>query len=269
MGRPRIIDAFPFAGTPTELLLLECRLTELYDTVDKFVIVEAMVDHQGNEKPLNFLDHQDQYAQWADKIAYVVADQMPTVEQNDWEWAREHCQREHIGYGLAQIDAEPDDILLQSDLDEIPRPIVVRNVRPQRNELIAFHQRGHFWAVDWEYPTGWNGTVATRVATLDKIRRPTCGAFAAMRDVRNTVRRLPNAGWHFSWLGNREAWTAKSRSFCHQWAGLDVDTKGESNYRDGVHTDGTKMVPVTVDRTWPKWIQDRSNVPDNWYRPRP
>ena len=73
MNRRRIVDTFPFAGSPTELLLLECRLTELYDTVDAFVIVEAEVDHQDHPKPLNYLDNVDRFAAWKDKIVYVLA----------------------------------------------------------------------------------------------------------------------------------------------------------------------------------------------------
>ena len=100
--RPRVIDAFPFAGTPTELLLLECRLTELYDAVDHFVIVEATTDHQGHPKALNYAENEDQFKAWADKIVYVTTDALPTMEENHWEWAREHAQREHIARGLAR-----------------------------------------------------------------------------------------------------------------------------------------------------------------------
>jgi flavin reductase (DIM6/NTAB) family NADH-FMN oxidoreductase RutF len=46
MSRPRVVDCFPFNN---ELDMLECRLTELYDAVDAFVLVEARVDHQDHE----------------------------------------------------------------------------------------------------------------------------------------------------------------------------------------------------------------------------
>ena len=36
MSRPKVIDTFPFNN---ELDMLECRLTELYDAVDHFVLV--------------------------------------------------------------------------------------------------------------------------------------------------------------------------------------------------------------------------------------
>lgn len=267
--KPRVIDAFPWAGTPAELLLLECRLTELYDVVDRFMIVEAKVDHQDHPKDLNYLEHECRYAPWRDKITYVVAENMPSLAENDWSWAREHAQRESIGLGLHAIDAQPDDIIMQSDADEIPRPLIVRNIRPQRNELIAFHQRGHFWAVDWDYPPGWNGTVACRVATLETLRRSTCGPFAAMRDVRNSAPRIQNAGWHFSWLGGtREAWMQKVRSFCHPEVEERLVKNADLYFSRGVHVDDVKMNPVEIDKAWPKWMQNLDNIPPAWLRPR-
>lgn len=269
MNRPRIIDAFPFAGTPTELLLLECRLTELYDAVDQFIIVEARVDHQDHPKPLNYLDHQDRYAPWKDKITYVVADPMPSLADNDWSWAREHAQREYIMDGLLELEADADDIILQSDLDEIPRALVARNVRPQRSEMISFIQRGHFWAIDWEYPPGWCGTVATRVGNLPNLDRGRAGPFAAMRNSRNlNGKKLSNAGWHFSWLGGIDAAMTKVNGFCHPEVEQRIRTGAERFWAEGVHVDRIKMKPVDVDKTWPKWMQDPTNVPASWYRPR-
>ena len=268
--RPRVFDAFPWAGTPTELLLLECRLTELYDTVDAFIVVEARVDHQDHPKPLHYLDHQDEFAAWKDKIVYVVAEALPTAAENSWQWAREHAQREWIFAGLEELGAEPDDIIMQSDADEIPTALVARNVRPQRNQLIAFHQRGHFWAIDWQYPDppGWNGTVATRVETLAKLARPSCGPFTAMRDMRNSSPQIPNAGWHASWLGGLDSAMTKVGSFCHPEVEERIVKGAERFYREGIHVDGQKMLPVDVDKTWPRWMQDPANVPASWLRPR-
>ncbi len=269
--RPRVIDAFPFAGTPTELLLLECRLTELYDAVDQFVIVEAKVDHQDHPKPLNYVENEHRFFPWRDKITYVVAENMPSLAQDDWSWAREHAQRESIILGLHELDAQPDDIILQSDLDEFPTALAARNVRPQRDELISFRQRGHFWAVDWEYPPGWQGTVACRVGMLPKLAaNRNCGPFAAMRDARNSCPKvIPNGGWHFSWLGGTpDTWMTKVRSFCHPEVEQRLVENADRYFRDGIHVDGIVMRPVEVDHTWPKWMQDPKNVPYSWRRPR-
>lgn len=274
--RPRRFDAFPFAGSPTELLLLECRLTELYDVIDQFIVVEANVDHQDHPKPLNYLAHRDRFAAWEDKITYVVAETLPTKQENPGAWAREHAQREWIGAGLELLGAGPDDILMQSDADEIPTVLAARNVNPQWEERIPFHQRGHFWAVDWEFVGGWGGTIACRVGALELLARRGVGPFAAMRDARNTPspKQIIRGGWHFSWLGGVDAAKRKIGSFCHPEVIDQMAGKEDWYYREGWHVGGgkngqpVKMLPVDVDKTWPRWMQDPSNVPANWYRPR-
>lgn len=267
--RPRIIDTFPFAGTPTELLLLECRLTELYDAVDAFVIVEANVDHQDHPKPLNFLEHQDQFAAWKDKICYVVAETLPTLQEDDWSWAREHAQREWVGLGLDRLEVTNDDIILHGDMDEIPSALAARNMRPQRQEMISFDQRGHFWAIDWLYPPGWCGTVATRAETLMHLAGASAGPFAMMRNSRNLNGKHIPGGWHFSWLGGPEAWDRKVGSFCHPEVEDRIrNGEAEKRWQKGIHVDHIKMIPVDIDRTWPKWMQNPDNVPPSWLRPR-
>jgi hypothetical protein len=262
MSRPRVFDCFPFGGSPTELLLLECRLTELYGAVDGFVIVEADTDHQGHPKAYNFLENEARFAQWADKIAYVKATGLPTVEEDPGVWAREHAQREHIATGLRDFDALPDDVCLQSDADEIPRAVYARNVKPVGDNFVGFAMRGHFLAIDWEYPPGWNGTVACRVETALKT------GFGAMRDKRNFAQKLPNAGWHFSWLGGKEAWDYKVNTFCHPEVRDRIVANGDRFWREGIHVDFIKMNPVDVDKTWPKWMLEPGNVPESWMRPR-
>ncbi len=258
--RVRVFDCFPFAGTPTELLLLECRLTELYESVDRFVIVEATVDHQDHPKPLRYRENEERYARWADKITYQVADSLPSLDDDPGPWGREHAQREWIGTALYGLGAENQDVVLQSDLDEIPRAVVARNVRPHGKAMVGFRQRGHFWAVDWEYPPGWNGTVAARAGAISSFRQ--------MRDTRNFAPAVPDAGWHFSWLGGPDAAITKVRSFCHPEVEDRITVDPERFWRDGIHVDQVKMRPVTVDHSWPVWMQDRANVPPSWYRPR-
>ncbi len=270
--RPRRWDAFPFAGSPTELLLLECRLTELYDSVDGFILVEGTLNHQGKPKPLNYREHQGRFAAWKDKITYVVADSLPTAEEIPHlgnPWAREHAQREWIAKGLEELDAAADDIVFQSDADEIPSVLAARNVHPRGAQLVSLEQKAHFWAIDWLWPPGWRGTVAGRWGAIQRLadRRPG-GPFAAMRDSRNANPPVVG-GWHFSWLGGtQEAWMRKVHSFCHPEVEQRIIDNAEKNFREGHHVDPPPMVPVEVDKTYPKWMQDPANVPDAWRRPR-
>lgn len=265
MKRPLVVDCFPFNN---EIDLLECRLTELYEAVDWFVLVESHQDHQDHAKPLYYQENADRFAPWKDKIVPVVSGPLPTLAEDADPWAREHSQREFIGAGLDRIGVSDDDVILQSDVDEIPRALHARNVRPG-GELWSFAQRGHFFAVDWLYPQPWYGTVATTVRKLKRFQQM---PFSHMRDSRLTAHNpahLRDAGWHLSWLGGPDAAMAKVGSFCHpEVKDRIVDGLASDRFLvDGVHVDGLQMKPVDVDKSWPKWIVE-GNAPASWYRPR-
>src|SRR4051812_16190634 len=114
-----IVDGFTFFN---ELDLLDIRLAELYPVVDRFVIVEGDQSFRGNAKPANFIDNIERYDQYADKIVYLTAFMAgaPTTGNDQTDpWEREYYQRRTIDEGLR--DLALDDIVLISDIDEIPR----------------------------------------------------------------------------------------------------------------------------------------------------
>jgi hypothetical protein len=66
-----IYDCFTFFN---ELELLEMRLHELADVVDRFVLVEATRTHTNQPKPLFYHENRARFADFADKIIYVIVD---------------------------------------------------------------------------------------------------------------------------------------------------------------------------------------------------
>ncbi|MHB1696717.1 MAG: hypothetical protein ACYCSQ_01205 [bacterium] len=67
----KVYDCFPFFN---EFELLEIRLNELNQVVDKFVLVEATKTHQGKEKPLFYDKNKDSFKKFRDKIIHIVVD---------------------------------------------------------------------------------------------------------------------------------------------------------------------------------------------------
>jgi hypothetical protein len=266
MTRPLIIDTFPVNN---ELAMLECRLETMDPAVDFFIAVEADVDHQDHPKPYHISDNLARFAAWSDKLIVVRATGLPTHADDPDPWARELAQREYVKDGLREIatrtDLTSDAIVLHGDVDEICRPLHVRNVRP-RGELVSFEQRLHCFAVDWEHPDPWFGTVAGTITQIAAYGRD---PFQKIRNTRNYNKALPQSGWHFSWLGGQEAALAKLSSFCHPeiaertLVGLTTDLY----LREGFHVDGRRMTPVDVDGTWPAYIAER-RCPSVWFRPR-
>ena len=123
-----IYDCFMYFD---EDLLLDLRLNSLNKYIKKFVITEATYTHNGNQKKLNF--DINNFKKFKDKIEYIVVETQPQniLELADGEskdkrgeklilngMARDYYQRERLVKGL--IDANENDIILISDLDEIP-----------------------------------------------------------------------------------------------------------------------------------------------------
>ena len=68
MKKHKIIDTIFFYD---EIDMLLFRLTELNEYVDHFIIMESNIDFLGNLKPLFFLENQNLFENWKDKITYL------------------------------------------------------------------------------------------------------------------------------------------------------------------------------------------------------
>ena len=198
MSRQRVIDAFLFCS---ELDMLELRLNILDPVVDRFVLVESTVTFSGLDKPLWFSEHRERFAPWRDKITHVVVRDTP--DTGSWRWGRERFQRDQLQRGLG--DCRCDDIVLVSDVDEIPDPEAVAQRRRggyQQEYMLYYFNCRHMS----EY---WVGTLALYHFALAAI-----GPQAA-RDRRYEFPRIERGGWHFAYAIGPEAFRAKLRAFSH------------------------------------------------------
>ena len=96
-----------------EVDLLNIRLNILNKYVDYFVIVESTETHSGLKKELCF--DLEKFPEFKNKIIYGVIKKFP-LNLNAWE--KENYQRNFISKFLKEAD--DDDFILISDLDEIP-----------------------------------------------------------------------------------------------------------------------------------------------------
>jgi beta-1,4-mannosyl-glycoprotein beta-1,4-N-acetylglucosaminyltransferase len=108
-----------------ELDLLEVRLNTLNEVVDKFVIVESDMTFSGHPKTPYYSISQHRFSQWRDKIIHVLVKDMPQETANRWD--REFYQRNAISRGL--VGVHPLDLIIVSDVDEIPKPEAIRWAR--------------------------------------------------------------------------------------------------------------------------------------------
>jgi len=114
-----------------EDLLLDLRLNILDKHVSKFIITEATYTHNGAKKDLKF--DIGKFKKFKDKINYIVVDEQPPnileIKAGDSlgekgeklilnGYARDNYQRNRLAEGI--VEASDDDIIIVSDLDEIP-----------------------------------------------------------------------------------------------------------------------------------------------------
>ena len=124
-----IVDCFPFFN---ELDLLEIRLHKLAPVVDRFVLVEATETFTGKPKPLYVQENKERFAQFP--IEHVVIDRHPADVVTPWQ--RENYPRHVLFDRLRAMALSSSDIVLLSDLDEIPRAdCVSRCLQTMRREV--------------------------------------------------------------------------------------------------------------------------------------
>ena len=122
----KVYDCFTFFN---ELDVLEIRLQEMWDTTDYFVIAESNLSHSGKPKDYILLDNWDRFKPYADKIRRIQVDDMPETKDS---WVRERFQRKSIDRGLT--DMNPEDLVIVSDMDEVPRAEAVEMVKEDEND---------------------------------------------------------------------------------------------------------------------------------------
>lgn len=203
-----IVDCFTFFN---ELDVLEIRLNELYPVVDKFVLVEAELTQSLLPKPYHFEANKDRYSKFLDKIIHVKmpASECPDNKKNIWEM--ENAQRNYISNGIKECGANENDIILISDLDEIPNREVVRDTPTiiRNNNIKAFSFEMGFYAYFLNLKASernWIGTVACEYSIFSKTTPQ------YLRSVKDSLSKVTNSGWHFSWLGGYEKIYEKTKS---------------------------------------------------------
>lgn len=211
----KIFDCFTFFS---ELDLLEFRLKLLDEHVDHFVLTESNITHSGQPKPFYFEENKARFEKWLPRIIYLPVHQNAeglvfTTETSynpqSSAWKLENGHRNALS-GAASLIAD-DDIVLLSDLDEIPDPFVFKEIKPA-NGPVALSLLFHYYFLNCQNvgdERWWNGTIASKGKQF-KATTP-----QELRDKRNDLPFIKKAGWHFSYLGGLEKIKEKIRSFAH------------------------------------------------------
>lgn len=244
-----IVDVFLYAGEAEMAVLRQMHLRR---AVDMHVAVSCTLTYQGDPA-----DRQGMEAPGGAHWVWTTADPNPDGSRG---FHVEHQHRLAIPDLLARMGVGDDDVVMVSDVDEIPDADRVPEVAAlaRSGALVSVPMRMHGFALDYLYPGPWWGTTASLLRYSDP---------AHQRSVQAPLGTEAGAGWHLSWIGTPEARARKLATFSHiELAGLDT----EACYRDAVHATGTPLRRLSADDVaamrWP-WSDHHLQPPAHWWAP--
>jgi beta-1,4-mannosyl-glycoprotein beta-1,4-N-acetylglucosaminyltransferase len=229
----KIFDCFMYFD---EEAVLDVRLNTLNKFVDYFVVIESKFTHKGDLRDLKF--NHKKFEKFKDKIIYLIYEQEPKeieiVNSSDSEGEksrkyifnaayRENGQRNHIEKGL--VHAKKDDIILISDVDEIPNLSGI-NFSKINEKIILFKQDMFYYKFNLYLPNLiWTGTKGCKKKYLlnpQWLRNVKDRKYPFYRidtifskNKYKSIRYVNNGGWHFTNIKTAKEIQYKLKSYLH------------------------------------------------------
>ena len=293
----KVFDCFMYFD---EEIVLDLRLNMLDPYVDYFVIVESIFTHKGDRRELKF--NHEKFKKFKRKIVYLTYDEkIKEIEQvnnedSDYEKSRkfilnaayrENGQRNFISKGLR--DAEDEDVILISDVDEIPNLENI-NLKKINQKIMLFKQNMFYYKFNLKLPNlVWSGTKACKKKYLKSpqwLRNIKDKKYPFYRiDTYFSEKKYINlmfvneGGWHFSNIKTAGEIEYKLKSYLHHRE-FDVNPMTTTEI-ENIIKNKQAIYDLTVDKTvnkigngnklekfplieLPKYIQNNLEKFKNW-----
>lgn len=273
-----VYDCFQFFN---ELDILKIRLNVLSPVVDRFVISEATETFSGLKKPLYYEENKEMFAEFADKIIHVVVEDTP---QGDTHY-RDTFQKNAVTRGLK--GCTDDDVVIFSDLDEIPNPDKIREILQdfQKDKIYHFAQRLFYCYLNMEEISGsllsyageFEGVerkkwIGTKMCSYQLLREQDLKLGELRFPERKEIGiRVDDGGWHFGYMGGhgekdiRKRVQQKVVSAAHQeYNSKHVLSNVTDQIKDGKDIFGrnAQFVRCEIDESFPKYIREHQKELD-------
>ena len=269
----KIYDCFSYWD---EDLLLDLRLNILDQYVDYFVVVEGDKTWQNNKKNLRF--DINNFKKFQKKIIYVPVTNMPS---GDNPYIRENFQRNCIDRGLK--NAKENDLVIISDLDEIPNPDVFKKFKPEMRYAV-FKQMHFYYKFNLQSKNHpfWYGS---RICVKKYLNSPQWlrGLKFKKRpwwriDKKRLNNILDNGGWHFCNLKEPKNLLYKYKNLCEtndQYVfneKIDIKYLNENEIKRSVDL-GIDLIGrdhqynrINIDINFPKYLIDNLEKYKDWVK---
>jgi len=214
MKKHKIIDTIFFYD---EIDMLLFRLTELNEYVDHFIIMESNIDFLGNLKPLFFLENQNLFENWKDKITYLPTSNITsdTISSLHDELKKARCgsnftlsinrdniqltQLNNLKNYLLSTDLSFEDLILISDVDEIPN---LSDYHIILNKLkfnpVILRQKNFQWSKDYINTKPHLGTCCLLFTSIITTLPHFFKLYFIRNDIHSQLYEIIDSGYHFS-----------------------------------------------------------------------
>jgi beta-1,4-mannosyl-glycoprotein beta-1,4-N-acetylglucosaminyltransferase len=251
-----IYDTFTFFN---EFDLLEIRLHELSDVVDKFVLVEADRTQSNQPKPFYYDENKERFKDYWDKIIPVKIYNTERFWDTGCQWCIDNAARDAV---LTEVQYTPDDFIIIDDADTIPKASVIKNhvyAGPVRLAMLESYY--YFNCLHFNGTAGWSASQLWRYGDIPNRASQIRAFMPGLVDVI-----VPDAGWHFSYMGGIEAIQRKIRAGSH-WRECGTPEFINDAHLAQVMESGADLfnranfdaIPVPLDERFPKYILDNKD----------
>lgn len=247
----KIIDSFNFFN---EIDLCLIRMEILSPYVDTFVITECSRTFSGKPKGSNFRENELVFDKFKNKIVYNW------IDQNDesWDsWNREIFQRNSMAIPLSSICSE-NDIVITGDLDEVPDlEHLVPFITYDHQQLIHPLMKMYYYYLNLYKENGWHGSKICSWKYMKGI------SIDNLRNMKNHGIKIPNTGWHWSFLSTPDKMAEKIGAFSHtEFDVPDIKNNIAENVRRGkdLFFRGGEMIVVPIDESFPSYIRNNQKL---------
>jgi beta-1,4-mannosyl-glycoprotein beta-1,4-N-acetylglucosaminyltransferase len=220
----KIIDCFIFYN---EINMLTYRLNVLNDVVDYFILVEANQTFVGKPKPLYYNENKHLFEKFKNKIIHVVVD-LPfdnnkiNILRGD-QWENERFQRNCISQGLDKLTCLDKDLIIISDVDEIPDPNTLKKIKEDEKDIDirCLELDFYYYNLNSRNHSQWP---LTKILSYKKYKELNTNC----ENIRNCWSEpILHGGWHLSYFGDANFIKNKIENFSHQECNLDKYTNTE------------------------------------------
>lgn len=252
----KIFDCFMYFD---EDIVLDVRLNYLDKYIDQFIIIESEYNHKGEKRtPLFDIN---KFKRFENKIKYILTNDIPPgienikIDDNESEiyrksifnaWKRENLQRNQISKGL--LDAQEEDWVIISDLDEIPNLSGIK-LKDVNDNFVFFKQDMMYYKFNLRLENyTWIGSKACKMKNLEspqwirdikdrKYNWWRVDTYFSKRKYSNILF-VENGGWHFSYLKKPKDIEKKLKSYLHH-IDYDINPVGEKGIQEMINNKKT------------------------------